>query len=87
MIASMRPSPLSLGPMALQWQLLDGPVNGHAFRAYVEQALVPPLRPGDVVVMENLGRHKGQAVRAAIRAAKAHLLFRCSGKTPHRGLF
>lgn len=59
--------------------VLDGPVNGEAFRAYVEQILVPTLQPGDVVVMDNLGSHKGQAVRAAIRDAirdaKAHLLF------------
>lgn len=55
--------------------VLDGPVNGAAFRAYVEQVLVPALRPGDVVVMDNLGSHKGKAVRDAIRAAQAHLLF------------
>ncbi len=45
------------------------------FRAYVEQVLVPALAPGDIVVMDNLGSHKGRAVRAAIRAAKAKLLF------------
>jgi transposase len=45
------------------------------FRAYVEQILVPTLRPSDVVVMDNLGSHKGIAVRKAIRAAGAHLLF------------
>jgi transposase len=55
--------------------VLDGPVNGEAFRAYVEQILVPTLRPGDVVVMDNLGSHKGTAVRAATRRAGAHLLF------------
>ncbi len=55
--------------------VLDGPVNGEAFRAYVAHVLVPTLRPGDVVVMDNLGSHKGQAVRQAIRNAKAHLLF------------
>lgn len=55
--------------------VLDGPVNGEAFRAYVEHMLVPTLSPGDVVVIDNLGSHKGQAVRDAIRAAKAHLLF------------
>ena len=38
--------------------VLDGPVNGDAFRAYVEQLLVPTLQPGDVVVMDNLGSHK-----------------------------
>ena len=55
--------------------VFDGPINGDSFRAYVEQILVPTLRPGDVVVLDNLGSHKGQAVRAAIRAAGAHLLF------------
>jgi len=55
--------------------LLDGPINGASFRAYVEQVLVPTLAPGDVVVMDNLGSHKGRAVRAAIRAAGAHLFY------------
>lgn len=56
--------------------VLDGPVNGEAFRAYIEHVLVPTLRPGDVVVMvDNRCSHKGQAVRQAIRDARAHLLF------------
>ena len=55
--------------------VLDGPVNGEAFRAYVEQLLAPTLSPGDIVVMDNLGSHKSQAVREAIRRAGAHLLF------------
>lgn len=55
--------------------VLDGPINGEWFRAYVEQVLVPTLQPGDVVVMDNLGSHKGKAVRRAIRQAGAHLLF------------
>jgi len=55
--------------------LFDGPINGERFRAYVEQFLVPTLKPGDVVILDNLGSHKGKAVRAAIRAAGAHLLF------------
>ena len=55
--------------------VLDGPVNGEAFRAYVERILVPTLGPGDIVVMDNLGSHKGRAVRGAIRAVRAHLLF------------
>ena len=55
--------------------VLDQPINGEWFLAYVEQALVPTLRPGDVVVMDNLGSHKGRAVRQAIRRAQAHLLF------------
>ena len=55
--------------------VIDGPINGESFRTYVEQVLVPELRPGDIVVMDNLGSHKSQAVRQAIRAAGAHLLF------------
>jgi transposase len=55
--------------------VLDGPVNGESFRAWVERFLVPTLAPGDVVVLDNLGSHKGRAVRAAVRAAGAHLLF------------
>jgi len=53
----------------------DGPINGVSFTAYVEQLLIPTLRPGDVVVMDNLGSHKGQAVRDAIRAVGAKLFF------------
>ena len=55
--------------------VIDGPVNGAGFRAYVEQILLPVLAPGDIVVRDNLGSHKGRAVRAAIRAAKARLFF------------
>lgn len=55
--------------------VLDGPINGDSFLAYVEQLLVPTLSPGDIVVMDNLGSHKGRAVRRAIRAAGAHLFF------------
>lgn len=55
--------------------VIDGPINGCSFLAYVEQVLVPVLKPGDIVVMDNLGSHKGAAVKAAIRAAGAHLLF------------
>jgi len=55
--------------------LFDGPINGERFLAYVEQALVPTLKPGDVVVLDNLGSHKGKAVRRAIRNAGAHLIF------------
>ncbi len=55
--------------------VLDQPMNGGWFLAYVEQVLVPTLRPGDVVIMDNLGSHKGPAVRKAIRQARAHLLF------------
>ena len=55
--------------------VLDGPINGLSFRAYVEQFLVPTLVPGDIVIMDNLGSHKGQLVRRAIRAAGARLFF------------
>jgi len=55
--------------------LFDGPINGERFRAYVEQFLVPALRPDDIVVADNLGSHKGKAVRKAIRSAGARLLF------------
>ena len=55
--------------------LFDGPINGERFRAYVEQFLVPALKPGDVVVLDNLGSHKGKAVRQAVRAVGARLLF------------
>jgi transposase len=55
--------------------LLDGPINGESFLIYVEQVLVPTLKPGDIVVMDNLGSHKSKAVRQAIRATGARLLF------------
>jgi transposase len=55
--------------------VLDGPINRDAFQAYVDQVLVPELSPGDVVVMDNLSSHKGPAVRNAIEAAGASLLY------------
>ena len=55
--------------------VIDGPINGDSFLAYVEQFLVPTLRPGDIVIIDNLGSHKGKAVRRAIRAAGAKLFF------------
>ena len=55
--------------------VIDGPINGTSFRAYVEQFLVPTLSSGDVVVMDNLGSHKGKVVRRLIRAAGAKLFF------------
>lgn len=55
--------------------VFDGPINGDAFTTYVERLLVPTLKKGDIVVMDNLGSHKSQAVRKAIRAAGARLLF------------
>lgn len=55
--------------------VFDGPINGECFRAYVEQILLPTLKPGDIVVMDNLGSHKSKAVRTAIRGAGAKLWF------------
>jgi putative transposase len=55
--------------------LLDGPINGEKFRLYVEKVLVPTLAPGDIVVMDNLGSHKGWAVRRSIRSIGAKLFF------------
>jgi transposase len=55
--------------------VLDGPINRAAFQAYVEQVLVPELKPGDIVVMDNLSSHKGTKVRQAIEAVGASLLY------------
>ena len=55
--------------------VIDGPINGESFLAYIEQVLVPTLRPGDIVIIDNLGSHKGKAIRRAIRAAGAKLFF------------
>ncbi len=51
------------------------PIDGESFQTYVEKVLVPTLRPGDVVIMDNLGSHKGKAVRRLVRAAGAKLIF------------
>ncbi len=55
--------------------VLDGPMNGDAFLAYIEQVLVPELAKGDVVVMDNLPAHKVSGVRRAIEDAGARLLY------------
>ena len=55
--------------------VLDGPINGDAFTAWVGQCLVPTLAPGDVVIADNLGSHKALPARKLIRDAGAHLLF------------
>jgi transposase len=55
--------------------VFDGPIDHSTFRAYVEQVLVPTLRPGDVVVLDNLAVHKHPEIRAAIEAAGAQLRF------------
>jgi transposase len=68
-VAGLRTSGM-IAPM-----VLDGPINGAAFQAYVDQVLVPTLRPGDTVIMDNLGSHKGSGIRPAIEAAGARLLY------------
>jgi transposase len=54
---------------------LEGPIDGDSFRLYIEKVLLPTLRPGDIVIMDNLGSHKGKAVRQLIRSAGAKLFF------------
>jgi putative transposase len=55
--------------------VFDGPINGERFRLYVEKMLVPTLRAGDIIIMDNLGSHRGKAVRQAIRMVGARLFF------------
>ena len=55
--------------------VFDGPINGESFRAYVEQQLLPVLKQGDIVVMDNLGSHRSAAIRRMIRAAGARLWY------------
>ena len=55
--------------------VIDGPINGELFTLYVEKVLVPTLAKGEVVILDNLGSHKGKPARNAIRARGAHLLF------------
>ena len=55
--------------------VFDGPINGECFRTYVEQQLVPVLKPGDIVIVDNLGSHKSAALRQIIRAAGARFWF------------
>ena len=55
--------------------LLDGPIDGACFQTYVERVLLSTLKPGDIVVMDNLGSHKAKAVRQLIRSAGAKLIF------------
>jgi transposase len=69
LIAGLRMSGM-VAPM-----VLDGAVNGDWFEAYIAQVLVPELKPGDIVVMDNLSSHKRGAVRERIEAAGANLLF------------
>jgi transposase len=68
-VAALRPTELSATAV------FDGPIDSVTFRAYVEQVLVPTLRVGDVVVLDNLAAHKQPEVREAIERAGAHLRF------------
>ena len=65
---------LRIGGLAAP-MILDGPMDGSAFRAYVTQVLVPELAPGDTVIMDNLPAHKVRGVRDAIEAAGAKLIY------------
>ena len=55
--------------------VFDGPINGQSFRAWVEQQLLDTLKPGDIVVMDNLGSHKAVEIGRAIRAKGARLWY------------
>ena len=55
--------------------VFDGPINSRCFQAWVEQQLVPTLKPGDIVILDNLASHKAKAVRQAVRGAGARLWF------------
>jgi transposase len=68
-VAALRPTALTATAV------FDGPIDNVTFHAYVEQVLVPTLRPGDVVVLDNLAAHKQPAVRALIEQAGAYLRF------------
>ncbi len=59
---------LRLDRISAPW-IIDGPINGELFTIYVEQVLAPTLAKGDIVVLDNLGSHKGKAARNFIRAA------------------
>jgi putative transposase len=67
-------APLRHDRIEAPW-LIDAPINSERFRLDVETVLAPTLKPGDIVIMDNLGSHKSKAVRTAIRAAGARLLF------------
>ena len=68
-VAALRPTGLT-APM-----VLDGPINGESFRAWVQQFLLPTLRPGDVVVMDNLPAHKVTGIRQMIESCGAKLFY------------
>ena len=60
--------------VAAPW-LIGGPINGGCFRFHVEKVLLPTLRPGDIVVVDNLGSHRGKTVRHAVRSVGARRFF------------
>ena len=55
--------------------VIDSPINGELFTLYVEKVLAPTLAPSEIVILDNLGSHKGKAAREAIRARGAHRIF------------
>jgi len=65
---------LRLDGIEAPW-VLDGPINRDSFEAWVETQLLPRLKPGDIVVLDNLSSHKSRKARAAIKAKGAHLFF------------
>ena len=65
---------LRLDRISAPW-VIDGPINGELFTIYAAQVLAPTLAEGDIVILDNLGSHKGKAARNAIRAKGAHLVF------------
>jgi len=65
---------LRLDRISAPW-VIDGPINGELFTIYAAQVLAPTLAEGDIVILDNLGSHKGKAARHAIRAKGAHLIF------------
>jgi transposase len=64
-------TPAGIGPALT----ITGSVNGAVFAAYVQQILAPSLRPGQVVMLDNLSAHKGEAVRLAVEGVGARLCF------------
>jgi transposase len=65
---------LRLDRVEAPW-VIDGPINGELFTLYVEKILGPTLVKGDIVILDNLGSHKGRAARRAVREAGAHMIF------------
>ena len=65
---------LRLDRVTAPW-FIEGPINGEAFLLYIEKVLVPTLRHGDIVIMDNLGSHKSVALRRIIRGAGARLWY------------